>query len=190
MVQVQRNVIYAQFSLYFVPFVKNYVKTYFQLRLLFLQYLQQIGALLQKQLNAGFQNIRTISYFIRHRAEDCIAGILALFSVIDDGFIRLRFSFLVASHFLRCGSAKSVVEGKIPRFKVMSIIKDRYGQGYAINEPSGLESGNRSIASLETTTQVDSRIDKLARSSRVTPLDVPESCTCLIEQRFMQSSGL
>ncbi|CAL5982461.1 Hypothetical_protein [Hexamita inflata] len=49
-----------------------------------------------------------------------------------------------------CGSAKSVAEGKIPRFKVLSIIKDRYGQGHAINEPSGLESGNRSIASLET----------------------------------------
>ncbi|CAL6052009.1 Hypothetical_protein [Hexamita inflata] len=30
------------------------------------------------------------------------------------------------------------------------IIKERYGQGHAINEPLGLESSNRSIASLET----------------------------------------
>ncbi|CAL6093066.1 Hypothetical_protein [Hexamita inflata] len=30
------------------------------------------------------------------------------------------FSFLAAYHFLRCGSAKSVAEGKIPRFKVLS----------------------------------------------------------------------
>ncbi|CAL5985112.1 Hypothetical_protein [Hexamita inflata] len=71
--------------------------------------------------------------------------------MIDDGFIRLRFSFLAASNFLRCGSAKSVAEGKIPRFKVLSWIhQDRYGQGHAINEPSGLESGNCSIASLKT----------------------------------------
>ncbi|CAL6052477.1 Hypothetical_protein [Hexamita inflata] len=40
--------------------------------------------------------------------------------VIDDGFIRLRFSFLAVSNFLRCCSAKSVAEGKIPRFKVLS----------------------------------------------------------------------
>ncbi|CAL6015725.1 Hypothetical_protein [Hexamita inflata] len=34
--------------------------------------------------------------------------------------------------------------------QISGIIKDRYGKGHAINEPSGLESGNRSIASLET----------------------------------------
>ncbi|CAL6061112.1 Hypothetical_protein [Hexamita inflata] len=52
--------------------------------------------------------------------------------------------------FLRCGSAKQVAEGKIPWFKLLSCRQDRYGQGRAINEPSGLESGNRSISSLET----------------------------------------
>ncbi|CAL6045800.1 Hypothetical_protein [Hexamita inflata] len=43
----------------------------------------------------------------------------AVFSVIDNGFMRLHFSFLTA-FFLRCVSAKSVAEGKIPRFKVLS----------------------------------------------------------------------
>ncbi|CAL6088231.1 Hypothetical_protein [Hexamita inflata] len=53
-----------------------------------------------------------------------------------------------------------------PPIQSAELASSRIGQGHAINEPSGLESGNRSIASLET--QMDSRIDRLARSSRVT----------------------
>ncbi|CAL6013942.1 Hypothetical_protein [Hexamita inflata] len=53
--------------------------------------------------------------------------------------------------FLRCGWAKSVAESKIPRFKVLSWHHRGSVWLRACHQrSSGLESGNRSIASLET----------------------------------------
>ncbi|CAL6048285.1 Hypothetical_protein [Hexamita inflata] len=105
--------------------------------------------------------------------QEGIAEIPALFSVIDDGFIRLRFSFLAASNFLRCGSAKSVAEGKIPRFKVLSWhrrgsvwLRACHQRAFRIGKRQPLHCFLRNA---DGTTQVDSRIDRLARSSRVTP---------------------
>ncbi|CAL6070666.1 Hypothetical_protein [Hexamita inflata] len=69
-------------------------------------------------------------------------------SILREHTIQYIFYLLIALLFkyynlrdTRIGSAKSVAEGKIPRFKVFSCVKDRYDQGHAINEPSGLESG-------------------------------------------------
>ncbi|CAL6053054.1 Hypothetical_protein [Hexamita inflata] len=106
-----------------------------------------------------------------------------MFSVIDDGFIRLRFSFIAASHFLRCGSAKSVAEGKISRFKVLSWhhqgsvwLRACHQRCFRIGKRQPLHCFLRNA---DGTTQVDYRIDRLARSSRATPLDVPESLVAL-----------
>ncbi|CAL6053775.1 Hypothetical_protein [Hexamita inflata] len=100
-----------------------------------------------------------------------MAGIPALLSV-DNGFIRLCFSFLVV--FLRRGSAKSVAEGKIPRFKVLSWhhqgsvwLRACHQRAFRIGKKQPLHCFLRNA---DGTTQVDFRIDRLARSSRVTPL--------------------
>ncbi|CAL6059346.1 Hypothetical_protein [Hexamita inflata] len=60
------------------------------------------------------QTSQLLSQMSDVRAEE--ARILALFSVIDDGFIRLRFSFLTAL-FLRCGSANRLRKVKSPDSK-------------------------------------------------------------------------
>ncbi|CAL6059332.1 Hypothetical_protein [Hexamita inflata] len=59
---------------------------------------------------------------------------------------------------------QSVAEGKIPRFKVLSC----HQRAFRIGKRQPLHCFLRNAGS---TTQVDSRIDRLARSSRVTPLD-------------------
>ncbi|CAL6104347.1 Hypothetical_protein [Hexamita inflata] len=78
------------------------------------------------------------------------------------------------SYFLRylptCGSAKSVAEGKIPRFKVLSC----HQRAFRIGKRQPLHCFLRNA---DGTTQVDSRTDRLARSSRITPLD---ACTRVV----------
>ncbi|CAL6062556.1 Hypothetical_protein [Hexamita inflata] len=84
-------------------------------------YCVRIRSRLSIQLQCLLQYIKNISNDKLNSTFDRgIDGIAALLGVINNGFIRLRFSFLAASNLLRCGSAKSVAEGKIPRFKVLS----------------------------------------------------------------------
>ncbi|CAL6089810.1 Hypothetical_protein [Hexamita inflata] len=85
-----------------------------------------------------------------------IAGIPALFSVIDDGFIQLRFS---------------VAKGKIPRFKVLSC----HQRAFRIGKRQPLHCFLRNADG--TTLAGGFPIDRLARSSRATSLDV---CTRVV----------
>ncbi|CAL5972498.1 Hypothetical_protein [Hexamita inflata] len=83
-------------------------------------------------------------------------------------------------HFLRCGSVKSVAEGKIPPFKELSCrqgsvwLRACHQRAFRIGQRQPLHCFLRNA---DGTTQVDSRIDRLARSRRVTPLD---ACTRVV----------
>ncbi|CAL6025498.1 Hypothetical_protein [Hexamita inflata] len=106
------------------------------------EYLCEFLESLSVSMNSSF------SEFFDVRAEGT-AEIPALFSV-DDGFIRLRFSFRqVPLSEMRlgqigCGRQNPPIQSAELTSKIV-MAKEQ-----AINEPSGLESGNRSIASLET----------------------------------------
>ncbi|CAL6076164.1 Hypothetical_protein [Hexamita inflata] len=90
----------------------------------------------------------------------------------NESFIRLHLSFLAASNFLRlsqigCGRQN-------PLFKVLSCYQGSVWSRAGYQRISRI--GKRQplhcfLRNADSTTQVDSRIDRLARSSRVTPLD-------------------
>ncbi|CAL6083195.1 Hypothetical_protein [Hexamita inflata] len=113
------------------------------------------------------------------RAEEALLKYQLLFSVIDDGFIRLRFSFLAAFLFMRLGQIGC--GRQIPRFKVLSWHHQGSVWLRACNQRA-FRIGKRQplhyfLRNADGTTQVDFRIDRLARSSRVTPLD---ACTRVV----------